>query len=74
MQDHHHQRANSTDENYPMLQKSSTLLPDFMLSSSLSVHNKQDSKGNNNQLVDKPPAAAQGTTRSIKNPLLGVRA
>lgn len=74
MQDHHHQRTNSTDENYPMLQKSSTLLPDFMLSSTVSGHNKQDSNGDNNQLLDKPPAAAQGTTRSIKNPLLGVRA
>ncbi|KAK4516022.1 uncharacterized protein ATC70_010983 [Mucor velutinosus] len=70
----HRQRTNSTDENYPMLQKSSTLLQDFMLSSALNGSNKQDNNGSDDQLLHKPPAAAQGTPRSIKNPLLGVRA
>lgn len=69
-----HQRTNSTDENYPMLQKSSTLLPDFISSSTLHGNKKQDSNGTDDLMLHKPPAAAQGTTRSIKNPLLGVRA
>lgn len=72
MQDHH--RTNSTDENYPMLQKSSTLLQEFMQSSGLSGNDKQENNGSGDQLLHKPPPAAQGTTRSINNPLLSVRA
>lgn len=51
-----------------MLQKSSMLLPDFVLSSSLS-----DNKQTNDLLLHKPPVAAQGAARTmIKNPISGV--
>ncbi|CEP18525.1 hypothetical protein [Parasitella parasitica] len=61
-----HQRMGSTDEHYPMLEKTSSLLPE---DAPLYGHHQEMSDSG----LHRPPVAALGNMRSITNPTFDVR-